>query len=305
MMQSTQFHGSMTALITPFADGKVDAKKYQDFVAWQIKEGTHAVIPCGTTGETTTLSHEEHHRVVELCLEVAKGKVPVVAGAGSNSTIEAIELSQHAERAGADAVLQVVPYYNKPTQEGLYQHFKAIHDATNLPIILYNVPGRTVVSLSVATTARLAELPRIIGIKDATGEIVRPVNTRAACGPNFRQFTGEDNNALPFLVQGGHGCISVTSNIAPALCSALHNAWARGDIAEAQKINDLLTPLHEAMFCETSPGPVKYAASLLGLCRYEFRLPLVPIAKAHEKIVEDAMMKAGLLSAETKKAIGA
>jgi len=294
-VDTTRFHGSMTALITPFANGKVDEKAYQDFIAWQIKEGTHGVIPCGTTGESPTLSHDEHHRVVELCIEAAKGKVPVVAGCGSNATDEAISLTQHAEKAGADAALHIVPYYNKPTQEGLYQHFKAIHDATQLPIILYNVPGRTVVGLNVATTARLAELPRIIGIKDATGDLVRPVQTRAACGPAFRQLSGEDALALPFLVQGGHGCISVTSNIAPRLCADLHNAWAKGDLAAAQKISELLTPLHDAMFCETSPGPVKYAASLLGLCRYEFRLPLVPISKANEKVVEDAMRGAGVL----------
>jgi 4-hydroxy-tetrahydrodipicolinate synthase len=293
----------MTALITPFADGKVEEKRYQDFIAWQIKEGTDAVIPCGTTGESPTLTHDEHHRVIELCLEVAKGKVPVIAGCGSNATAEAISLTQHAEKAGADAALHIVPYYNKPTQEGIYQHFKAVHDATNIPIILYNVPGRTVANMSVATTARLAELPRIIGIKDATGDIVRPVQTRAACGANFRQLTGEDANVLPFLAQGGHGCISVTANIAPRLCSDLHKAWAKGDIATAQKLGDLLTPLHDAMFAETSPGPVKYAASLLGLCRYELRLPLVPISKANEKIVEEAMRKVGLLDSAVKRAV--
>ena len=192
MADRTKFRGSMTALLTPFSDGKVDAKRYQDFVAWQIKEGTDAVIPCGTTGESPTLSHEEHHHVVELCIEVAKGKIPVIAGCGSNATAEAISLTQHAEKAGADAALHIVPYYNKPTQEGMYQHFKAIHDASSLPIILYNVPSRTVANLSVATCARLAQLPRIIGIKDATGDIVRPVQTRAACGPEFCQLTGED-----------------------------------------------------------------------------------------------------------------
>lgn len=303
MLELTKFHGSMTALITPFADGKVDEKRFQDLVAWQIKEGTQAVIPCGTTGESPTLSHEEHHRVVELCIEVAKGKVPVIAGSGSNSTAEAISLTQHAERAGADAALVVTPYYNKPTQEGLYQHFKAIHDATHLPIIIYNIPGRSVINMSVDTMARLAQLPRIIGVKDATGDIVRPVHTRATCGMDFVQLTGEDANILPFLAQGGHGCISVTSNIAPRLCSDLHKAWAKGDIAAAQKINDTLTPLHDALFCETSPGPVKYAASLLGLCRYEFRLPLVPIGKANEKVVEEAMQKVGLLDNAMRKAV--
>lgn len=303
-MDRTKFRGSMTALITPFADGKVDEKAYQNFVAWQIKEGTDAVIPCGTTGESPTLSHDEHHRVVELCIEVAKGKIPVIAGCGSNSTAEAISLTQHAERAGADAGLVVTPYYNKPTQEGLYLHYKAIHDATRLPIIIYNIPGRSVVNMSVDTMARLAQLPRIIGVKDATGDIVRPVHTRATCGKDFVQLTGEDANVLPFLAQGGHGCISVTSNIAPRLCSDLHKAWSAGGLASAQKINDLLTPLHDAMFCETSPGPVKYAASLLGLCRYDLRLPLAPISKANEKTVEDALRQVGLLAADAlKKAV--
>ncbi len=297
-MDRTQFRGVMTALITPFADGKVDEKRYQDFTQWQIAEGVHGVVPCGTTGESATLSHDEHERVIELCLDVAKGKVPVIAGCGSNCTEEAIGLTQFAEKAGADAALHVAPYYNKPTQEGLYQHFKAIHDATGLPIILYNVPGRTVVNLGVETIARLAALPRIIGIKDATGDITRPVKTRAACGESFRQFTGEDGNALAFLAMGGHGCISVTANIAPALCSQLQNAWAKGDLAAAQAINDRLTPLHDAMFCETSPGPVKYAAALLGLCRYEYRLPLVPISTPNEKIVEDTLRKVGLVSAD-------
>ena len=294
---NTRLHGSITALITPFADGKVDEKRFQDFVKWQIDQGTHGVVPCGTTGETPTLTVEEDNRVIKLCIEVAKGKVPVIAGCGSNATAEAIEHTQDAEKLGADAALHVVPYYNKPTQEGLYQHFKAVHDNSGLPIIIYNIPGRSVVNMSVETMARLAELPRIVGVKDATGDILRPVRTRATCGADFTQLTGEDGNVLAFLAQGGHGCISVTSNIAPALCAQLHNAWAKGDIALAQKINDQLMPLHDALFCETSPGPVKYAASLLGLCRYEFRLPLVQISKASEKIVEEAMQRVGLLSA--------
>lgn len=297
-MISTRIHGSVTALITPFIDGKIDEKRFQDFVKWQIDQGTHGLVPCGTTGESPTLTHEENHRVTELCLEVAKGKVPVIAGCGSNSTAEAISLTQHAEKAGADAALHVVPYYNKPTQEGIYQHYKAIHDATNLPILVYNIPGRSVVNVSVETMARLAELPRIIGAKDSSGDITRPVRTRLASGASFRQMSGDDPFALPFLAQGGHGCISVTSNIAPALCSQMHNAWTKGDVATAQKINDLLLPLHDAMFCETSPGPVKYAASLLGLCRYEYRLPLVPISKANEKIVEDALRHVGILTSD-------
>jgi len=278
-MSAPRFHGSITALITPFADGKVDEKRFQDFVVWQIGQGTHGLVPCGTTGESPTLTDEEQLRVIQLCLEAAKGKVPVITGCGSNNTAHAIHLTQQAEKLGADAALHVTPYYNKPTQEGLYQHFKAIHDQSGLPIIVYNIPGRSVVNMTVETMARLAELPRIKGVKDATGDILRPARQRAACGPDFIQLTGEDANVVAFLAQGGHGCISVTSNI-------------------AQTINDRLLPLHDAIFCETSPGPVKYAASLLGLCRYELRLPMVPIAKASEKIVEDALRKAGLLAAD-------
>ncbi len=301
-MAKMQFHGSITALITPFANGKVDAKRFQDFVKWQIDQGTHGLVPCGTTGESPTLSHEEHHHVTELCIEVAKGKVPVIAGCGSNSTDEAIALSQHAEKAGADAALQVTPYYNKPSQEGLYQHYKAIHDNSGLPIIIYNIPGRSVVNMSVETMARLSQLPRIIGVKDATADLARPLRTRLTCGADFCQLSGEDATAIPFLAQGGHGCISVTSNIAPALCAEMHKAWQKGDMKTVQKINDQLMPLHEAMFIETSPGPVKYAASLLGLCRNEFRLPLVPVSKATEKMVEEALIKVGLLAAGMKQA---
>ena len=293
-----QFHGSITALITPFADGKVDEKRFQDFVKWQIDQGTHGLVPCGTTGESPTLSHEEHHRVVKLCLDVAKGKVPVMAGCGSNSTAEAISLTQHAEKDGADAALHVTPYYNKPTQEGLYQHFRAIHDNSSLPIFIYNIPGRCVINMSVETMARLAELPRIAGVKDATADLTRPVRTSLTCKRDFCQLSGEDALIVPFLSQGGHGCISVTSNVAPALCSQLHNAWAKGDMKTVQKINGQLMPLHDALFCETSPGPVKYAAALLGLCRYELRLPMAPIAKTSEKLVEDALQKAGLLAAD-------
>jgi 4-hydroxy-tetrahydrodipicolinate synthase len=302
-MDVTQLRGSITALITPFANGKLDEKSYQDFIAWQIKEGTDAVVPCGTTGESPTVSHEENVRLIELCVEVAKGKKPVIAGCGSNATEEAISLTKNAERVGADAALHVVPYYNKPTQEGLYQHYKAIHDATNIPILLYNVPARTITDLSVETVTRLSKLPRIVGIKDATSDVTRPVRMRALCGKNFRILSGDDTNALAFLVQGAQGCISVTSNIAPALCTQMQKAWASDDVATAQKINDILTPLHNALFCETSPGPIKYAASLLGLCKYELRLPMVPIAKTSEKIVEEALQNAGLLTSGIEKKV--
>jgi 4-hydroxy-tetrahydrodipicolinate synthase len=301
-MPAMRFHGSITALITPFADGKIDEKRFQDFAAWQISQGTHGLVPCGTTGECPTLSDDEQRCVIQLCVETAKDKVPVIAGCGSNNTAHAVRLTQQAEKLGADAALHVTPYYNKPTQEGLYQHYKAIHDASGLPIFIYNIPGRSAVNMSVETMARLAQLPRIAGTKDSAGDITRPPRVRALCKPEFCQLTGDDPVALPFLAEGGHGCISVTSNVAPALCAQLQNAWAKGDITAAQEINARLLPLHDAMFCETSPGPVKYAASLLGMCRYEFRLPMVPIAKAHEKLVEDAMRKAGLLSADVMPA---
>jgi len=290
------FSGSMTALITPFVNGGIDEGAFQRFVQWQIDEGTNAVVPCGTTGESPTLSHDEHMRVTELCIEVAKGKVPVIAGAGSNSTDEAIRLARHAKGAGADAILVVTPYYNKPTQEGLYAHFKAVHDAADLPILIYNIPGRSVVDMSVATMARLAELPNIVGVKDATADLVRPAATRAAIGSDFTQLSGEDATVVPFLAQGGHGCISVTSNVAPRQCAELHAAWRRGDMATVSAINDRLMALHGALFVESSPGPVKYAASLLGLCENRVRLPLVCVGAETESRVRDAMARAGLLN---------
>ena len=290
------FKGSFTALITPFRVGKVDEKAYQELVARQIAAGTHGLVPCGTTGESPTLSHEEHMRVTELCIEVAAGKVPVIAGTGSNSTEEAIMLQSHAREAGADAGLVVTPYYNKPTQAGLIAHYTAIADAVALPIIIYNIPGRSVIDMTVATMAALAKHPNIVGVKDATADLVRPLRTKLACGAGFCQLSGEDATAVPFLSQGGHGCISVTSNIAPKECADLHNAWARGDNTEVDRLNDLLLPVHDAMFCESSPGPVKYAAEIMGLCSGELRLPLVPIAEASKKRVEDALKGAGLLN---------
>ena len=290
-----RFIGSYTALITPFRDGKVDEQAFQTLVDWQIAEGTDGLVPCGTTGESPTLSHDEHRRVVELCIEVAKGRAVVMAGAGSNSTAEAISLTQHAQKAGADAVLIVTPYYNKPTQAGLYAHYRAIHDASDLPIIIYNIPARSVVDMSVETMKRLAELPRIAGVKDATADLARPLRTKLAIGPAFAQLSGEDITAIPFLAQGGHGCISVTSNIAPRLCAEMHNAWRAGDFAAAERINELLAPLHDALFAETSPGPVKYAASLLGLSTPDLRLPLVGPGDATKALVTAAMQRAGLL----------
>ncbi|AWK87146.1 4-hydroxy-tetrahydrodipicolinate synthase [Azospirillum thermophilum] len=289
------FHGSIVALLTPFKNGKVDEAAFQSFVEWQVAQGTHGLVPCGTTGESPTLSHEEHNRVVELCIEAAAGKVPVMAGTGSNSTEEAIALTRHARKAGAQAALVVTPYYNKPTQEGLYQHFKAIHDAADLPIFIYNIPGRSVVDMSVATMARLAKLPNIVGVKDATADLARPSRLLQEVDPDFIQLSGEDATALAFNAQGGVGCISVSANVAPALCSAMQTAWAKGDLKEAFRLRDVLAPLHDAMFVETSPAPVKFAASQLGLCSDDVRLPLVPASEAARSAVRAAMTRAGLL----------
>jgi 4-hydroxy-tetrahydrodipicolinate synthase len=295
-MSGPLFSGSIPALITPFANGKVDEAAFQKFVQWQIDQGSEAVVPCGTTGESPTLSHEEDMRVTSLCVEVAKGKVPVIAGTGSNNTEEAIVLTRHAKQAGADAALVVTPYYNKPTQEGLYQHYKAIHDAVEIPIVIYNIPGRCIVDMSVETMARLAELPNIVGVKDATADLTRPAKTKAAIGKDFAQLSGEDATIVPFLAQGGHGCISVTTNVAPRLCADLHAAWRKRDFDVVERINDRLMPLHQALFIESSPAPVKYAASLLGLCENRVRLPMVVVTPETERQVRAAMVHAGLLN---------
>jgi 4-hydroxy-tetrahydrodipicolinate synthase len=290
------FKGSMVALITPFADGAVDEKAFQSFVEWQIEQGTHGLVVCGTTGESPTLSHDEHKRVVELCIEAANRRVPVVAGTGSNSTLEAIDLTRHAKQAGADGALVVTPYYNKPNQDGLYQHFKAIADAVDIPIIIYNIPPRSVIDMTVETMARLAELPNVIGVKDATQDLVRPLATRLAIGPEFCQLSGEDATVVPYMVQGGVGCISVTANVAPKLCSMLHEAWQQGAVETVTQLNEKLLPLHDAMFCEPSPAPAKYGASLLGLCSPEVRLPLAGLSEAGQARVRGAMTGTGLLS---------
>jgi 4-hydroxy-tetrahydrodipicolinate synthase len=289
--------GSITALITPFADGAVDEKAFSAFVDWQIGEGTHGLVPMGTTGESPTVTHEEHHRVIELCVEVADGRVPVIAGAGSNATDEAIDLAQFAEKAGADAILCVVPYYNKPTQEGLFQHFSAVASATSLPILLYSVPGRTVVDLTVDTIARLREAhDNIVGVKDATANMERASLQRAKLGPEFVLLSGEDMTALGFNAHGGNGCISVTSNVAPRLCAEFQDACQRGDFAAALALQDRLVFLHKNLFLENNPGGIKYAVSRLGRCRNEFRLPVVPISAEAEKAVDFAMRHAGLLN---------
>jgi 4-hydroxy-tetrahydrodipicolinate synthase len=291
------FKGSLVALITPMReDGSVDEKAYAEFVDWQIREGTHAVVPVGTTGESPTLSHEEHRRVVEIAIDVAKGRVPVIAGAGSNSTEEAIALTRHAKEAGADAALIVTPYYNKPTQEGMYLHFTAIADAVDLPIIIYNIPPRSVIDMSVETMARLAKHRNIIGVKDATANLTRPLHTRRACGESFVQLSGEDHTALAFNTTGGVGCISVTANVAPRLCSEMQTAWAEGRVHDAMTIQNRLVPLHDALFAETSPGPVKFAASLLGKTSERCRLPLAPLMGPTRERVRAAMTEVGLLN---------
>ena len=292
-----RLQGQLTALITPMRpDGGLDEKAFADFVEWQIAEGIDGLVPVGTTGESPTLSHDEHKRVVEICVEVARGRVPVVAGAGSNSTAEAIDFAQHAKKAGADATLVVTPYYNKPTQEGLYQHFWAIAEAVDLPMIMYNIPGRSVVDMTPETMGRLAKHKNIVGVKDATANLARPLHQRATCGADFIQLSGEDHTMLSFNAAGGHGCISVTSNIAPRLCSELQRAWREGRVCEAMQIQDRLLPVHDALFCETSPGPVKYAASLLGKSSAFCRLPMAPIAESTRVRVEAAMREAGLLN---------
>ena len=291
------FSGSFTALLTPFKNGGIDEQGFQAFVDWQITEGSHGLVPVGTTGESTTLSHDEHMRVVELCIEAAAGRVPVIAGAGSNATAEAVMLSQHAQKAGADAVLVVTPYYNKPNQDGLFAHYCAVAEAVDLPIIVYNVPPRTAVDISVDTLARLKEAcPNIVGVKDATADLARPLATRRALGPEFCQLSGEDATALAFLANGGAGCISVTANVAPALCAAVQNAWRDGDTAEAARITDRLYPLHKALFVEPNPQPVKYAAELLGKAPARTRLPLVPVGEGTRQTVRSAMVHAGLLN---------
>jgi 4-hydroxy-tetrahydrodipicolinate synthase len=296
MTAKTQFRGSFTALITPFKNGSLDEKAFRDLVDWQIAEGTNGLVPVGTTGESPTLSHDEHMQVVEWCVEQARGRVPVIAGAGSNSTKEAIGLAQHAEKAGADAVLVVSPYYNKPTQEGLYQHFKAINDAIGIPIIMYNIPSRSVVDISVDTMKRLYELKNIAGVKDATANMTRISQQLAALGPDFNQLSGEDITALGFMAHGGHGCISVTSNVAPRLCAQFQSACLRGDYATALTLQDKLAPLHINLFVETSPAPIKYGMSLIGRCENLLRLPMVPATEKAELAVREAMVHAGLLN---------
>jgi 4-hydroxy-tetrahydrodipicolinate synthase len=290
------FHGSIVALITPFRNGSIDPIALQSLVEWHIEQGTHGLVPVGTTGESPTLSHGEHEQVVELVVEAAARRVPVIAGAGSNSTDEAIHLAEHAARVGADAILVVTPYYNKPTQDGLFAHFKAVHDATDLPLIIYNIPGRSAVDMTVDTMAALARLKNVVGVKDATCDLARPLLTALACGEDFCQLSGEDITALSFLAHGGQGCISVTANVAPRQCSEMQDAWLRGDASGALEIHKRLTPLHKALCLETSPAPVKYAVSRLGKCAPDVRLPLVPPKAPTRAAVDAAMIAAGLMN---------
>lgn len=293
------FKGSITALITPFKNGALDEAGLARLVDWQISEGTHGLVPVGTTGESPTLDFDEHKRVIDVTVDSAQKRVPVIAGTGSNSTDEAIELSQYAEKSGADAVLIVTPYYNKPSQEGLYQHFKAINDAINIPIVIYNIPGRSVVDMSVQTMVRcVKELKNVVGLKDATANLARPSLQRAACGEKFCQLSGEDATALGFVAHGGRGVISVASNVAPRLVADMQNALLAGDFKKALAFQDRLMPLFEVMFIETNPAPAKYAVSRLGICTADMRLPMVPLTEASKKAIDAVMADLGLLSAK-------
>ena len=289
------FKGSIVALITPFRDGQVDEGALRKLVNWHVEQGTDGIVPCGTTGESPTLSHDEHNRVVEIVVKEVSGRIPVIAGAGSNNTAEAISLTQHAQEAGADGVLHVAGYYNRPNQEGLYQHFKAVHDASDLPIIVYNIPPRAIVDILPETMARMANLPRIVGVKDATGDVARVSRERLLLGDGFCQLSGEDGTALAYNAQGGDGCISVTANVAPNLCAEFQKACTAGNYVQALGMHENLMPLHIALFLEPSPAGTKYAASLLGLCEAEARLPVVPLTKSTAERVEAALKDVGLL----------
>lgn len=291
------FKGSITALVTPFADGKVDEAALRSLIEWQISQGSSGLVPCGTTGESPTLSHDEHKRIVEITVNVTKGRVPVIAGAGSNSTEEAIDFVRHAQQAGADGLLIVAPYYNKPTQAGIYEHFKGIDAEASLPIIVYNIPGRSVIDIQVETLSRIyTDCRHVIGVKDATGNILRPSLERMACGKEFNLLSGEDGTALGYMAHGGHGCISVTSNVAPRLCADFQNACLANDYATALKLQDRLMPLHRALFIETSPAGAKYALCRLGRIRSDLRLPLVKVSETVKTEIDDAMRHAGLVA---------
>ncbi len=290
------FKGSIVALLTPMQpDGALDEDAFERLIGWQIEAGTSAIVPTGTTGESPTLTHEEHRRLIELAVRTVSGRILVLAGTGSNSTAEAIATTRHARQVGVDGALVVTPYYNKPTQDGLYRHYMAIADAVDLPIVIYNIPGRSVVDMSVETMARLARHPNIVGVKDSTANLLRPLQIRRAAGPGFCQLSGEDGTALAFNAAGGSGCIGVTANVAPALCAAMQASWDRGDVGEAMAMQDRLLPLHDALFLESNPAPVKYAASLLGRAGEFCRLPLAPLRDETRAAVRAAMQEVGLL----------
>ncbi len=292
------FKGSNVALITPFKNNKLDVDNYIELIHFHIKNGTNGLVPAGTTGESPTLTHEEHEKVIELCIKEAKGKIPVIAGTGSNSTAEAISLTKHAEKVGADGALIVTPYYNKPTQEGLYQHYKAINDSCGIPIIIYNIPSRSVIDMTVETMTRLFELKNIIGVKDATGNLDRVNQQKEKMGNDFIQLTGEDGNVLEFNKRGGVGCISVTANIAPKLCSDFQKfsfSKNNNELKEAERINELLQPVHKSLFIESNPSPVKYAAKLLNLCSDDVRLPLVKVTDSTKEAIKEALQSAKLI----------
>ncbi len=289
------FFGSIPALITPFNKSEVDYDSFQKIIEWSIGQGSHGFVPCGTTGESPTLSHDEHKNVVDVCIKIVDKRVPVIAGTGSNNTIEAIEFTKHAEKSSADGALIVTPYYNKPTQEGLYLHYKKIAESTNLPIIIYNIPGRSIVDMSIETMVELSKINNIIGVKDATNDLFRPLLTRTKIKKDFCYLSGEDGTTLACLAQGGNGCISVTANIAPKLCSELHNHWKNKEIDKALQINLKLAKIHYALFIESSPAPVKYAAELLNLCSAETRLPIAPIKDSTKLIIKQCMSEANLI----------
>ena len=295
MTKKAAFRGSITALVTPFKDGKFDEATYSALIDWQIDSGTHGLSPAGTTGEAPTLSHDEHRAVIAACIKGARGRVPVIAGTGSNNTHEAVELSRFAEKAGADGLLVVAPYYNKPSQEGIYQHYKAINDAVGLPIIIYNIPPRSVVDVSVDTMRRLYELKNIAGVKDATGSLARTAQQREALGPDFIQLSGEDLTAVAVMSLGGHGCISVTSNVAPKLCADMQEACLDNDFARALKLNDRLSPLHQALFVEPNPAGPKYALAALGKITEELRAPMLAASEKARAPIRAALVHAGLL----------
>ena len=289
------FKGSIPAVITPFDGNDVDYDSFSKIVNHLIENGSHGLVPCGTTGESPTLSHDEHKKIIEETIRISNKRVPVIAGTGSNNTLEAVEYTKHAERSGANAALVVTPYYNKPTQSGLFEHFKRITEETNIPIIIYNIPGRSVVDMSIETMIELSKIQNIVGVKDATNDLFRPLLTRKKMQNDFCYLSGEDGTALAYLAQGGHGCISVTANVAPKLCAEMHSKWQEGDLSKAQEINLKLASLHNTLFIESSPGPVKYAASLLGLCNENTRLPLSSIKDHTKELVKSCLQELQLL----------